>query len=44
MLAKLKKINYFFLFIIILLAIIGFAALYSAAGGNFDPWAQKHIT
>ena len=41
--AKLKKINYLFLFIIILLALIGYAALYSAAGGNFEPWAKKHI-
>ena len=32
-----------FLFIIIILAIIGCASLYSAAGGNFDPWAKKHI-
>ena len=43
MFEKLKKINYFFLFIIILLALIGYAVLYSAAGGNFDPWAKKHI-
>ena len=43
MLAKFKKINYLFLFIIIILAIIGSAALYSAAGGSFDPWAKKHI-
>ena len=42
MISKLKKINYFFLFIIILLSIIGFASLYSAAGGDFDPWAKKH--
>ena len=43
MLSKIKKINFFFLFIIILLAFIGFAAQYSAAGGSVDPWAKKHI-
>ena len=44
MFQKLLKINYLFLFIIILLSIIGFAALYSAAEGNLDPWAKKHIS
>jgi len=29
--------------IIILLSLIGMTALYSAAAGNFDPWAKKHI-
>ncbi len=42
-LEKLIKLNFLFLFIIILLSIIGFFALYSAANGNFDPWAKKHI-
>lgn len=41
--AKLAKLNFLFLFITIILAIIGFFALYSAAGGNVDPWAKKHI-
>ena len=41
--AKLKKLNFLFIFIIILLSIIGFFALYSAANGNFDPWAKKQI-
>ena len=39
---KIKNINLLFIFIIILLSLIGFVALYSAAG-NFDPWAKKHI-
>ena len=43
MFAKIKKINVFFLFIILLLILIGTGALYSAAGGNFEPWAKKHI-
>ena len=42
-LAKLTKLNFLFLFIIILLSIIGFLALYSAANGNIDPWAKKQI-
>ena len=40
---KIKKINLLFIFIIILLSLIGMAALYSAAAGNFDLWAKKHI-
>ena len=40
---KIKKINLLFIFIIILLSLIGTAALYSAAAGNFDLWAKKHI-
>lgn len=39
---KLFQINWGFLFLIILMAIIGFLALYSAANGNVDPWAMKH--
>ena len=42
-LAKLTKLNFLFLFIIILVFIIGFFALYSAANGNIDPWAKKQI-
>ena len=41
--AKLVKLNYLLLFVIILLSIIGFLTLYSAAGGAVDPWAKKHI-
>ncbi len=41
--SKVKNINILFLFIVILLSFIGMAALYSAAAGNFDPWAKKHI-
>ena len=41
--SKLIKINVLFIFIVILLSLIGMAALYSAAAGNFDLWAKKHI-
>ena len=41
LLTKLKKLNFLFLFIIILLSFIGFISLYSAANGNIDPWAKK---
>tara|TARA_Y100000590_G_scaffold291734_1_gene328482 strand:+ start:556 stop:1659 length:1104 start_codon:yes stop_codon:yes gene_type:complete len=42
-LLKLKKINLLFIFIIIVLALIGTAGLYSAGDANFDLWARKHI-
>ena len=38
------KLNFLLLFITILLAMIGVAALYSAADGNLHPWAIKHVT
>ena len=41
--SKIININILFIFIVILLSLIGMAALYSAAAGNFDPWAKKHI-
>jgi rod shape determining protein RodA len=41
--SNLKKINFLFLFIIIILSIIGFIALFSASNGNIEPWAKKHI-
>ena len=40
---KIKNINLLFIFVIVLLSCIGTAALYSAADGNFDLWAKKHI-
>ena len=36
------KLNLFFIFLVIILTIIGILALYSAADGNFDPWAIRH--
>ena len=35
-------LNYLFIFIVTLLTIIGIFALYSAADGNFHPWAIRH--
>ena len=40
---KLFNINFLFLFIIILLALIGTATLYSAGDASFNPWAKKHL-
>ena len=39
---KIINLNFLLIFIIILLTIIGTAALYSAADGSFSPWAFKH--
>ncbi len=41
-LSKLKKINFLFMFLIIILSTIGFLALYSAGNGSLTPWAGKH--
>ena len=41
-LKNLYNLNFLFLFVISLLAIIGIFALYSAADGNFQPWAIRH--
>ena len=41
--SKIININILLIFILILLSFIGMVALYSAAAGNFDPWAKKHI-
>lgn len=41
---KLQHIGWGFVFLILILAGIGFASLYSAAGGNVDPWASKQAT
>lgn len=40
---RLKYINWGLVVLITVFASIGFTALYSAAGGNFDPWASKQI-
>ena len=42
-LGKVQRLSWGLLLFIILTASIGFAALYSAAGGNLDPWASKQI-
>ena len=40
---KLQHFSWGLVFLIIIVACIGFTALYSAAGGNLDPWASKQI-
>ena len=39
---KLWQIHWFFILILAVIASIGFAMLYSAAGGSVDPWAKRH--
>ncbi len=43
LLHKLLSLNWSFVFLITLIACIGFAGLFSAAGGNLDPWADRQI-
>lgn len=43
LLYKLRYINWGLVFLITLMASIGFVALYSAAGGNLEPWASRQI-
>ncbi len=39
---KLKRINYGLIILVTACCGIGFAMLYSAAGGDIEPWAQRH--
>ena len=43
LLSKLFKLNWLIVFCIILLGFVGVASLYSAAGGNWEPWAKNHL-
>ena len=40
---KIQNLNWGLLFLITLVACAGFAALYSAGGGNFNPWASRQM-
>lgn len=40
---RLAHLNWGLLFLIFMIACIGFASLYSAGGGGFDPWASKQL-
>jgi len=40
---KLRQINWGLLLLITVVASIGFAMLYSAAGGQFEPWAARQM-
>lgn len=41
---KVLKLNFWYILLIALLAGIGTMTLYSAANGNWDPWAVRHIS
>ena len=41
---KLWQVNWGLLLLLSLIGAVGFAVLYSAAGGRFDPWATRHAT
>ena len=41
--SNLLNLNFLFIFLVILITSAGIAALYSAADGNFHPWAMKHL-
>lgn len=43
LLHKLKQLNWVLVLLIIVMASVGFAALYSAAGGNLSPWASRQM-
>src|SRR3989339_176381 len=43
LLQKAGQLNFGLMLLISLIAGVGFTALYSAGGGNLDPWASKQI-
>ena len=43
LLNKFLKINWLIVLCVVCLGLIGVAALYSAAGGNWNPWAKSHL-
>ena len=42
-LLKLSKINWLIIFCVIILGFVGVTSLYSASGGNWEPWAKNHL-
>ncbi|MCF8474799.1 MAG: rod shape-determining protein RodA [Emcibacter sp.] len=40
---KLYDLNLFIVAVVFIIAMIGFALLYSVSGGNVDPWAKKQV-
>ena len=40
---RLKRINYFIIFLILVLFSFGLLALYSVAEGNFNSWPKNHL-
>ena len=43
LLTKFLKINWLIVLCVVFLGLTGVAALYSAAGGNWNPWAKSHL-
>ena len=43
MFLKFQQLNYFLIFIVLLISFIGAAGLYSAAGRSYSPWASRHL-
>ena len=41
---KLRRLNWSVVALVTIISMIGFALLYSVAGGNFEPWAGRQIT
>ena len=44
LLEKLRQVNVGLILLLVITASIGFVTLYSAAGGNLDPWASRQMT
>jgi rod shape determining protein RodA len=42
LLAKLRLLNWPFVCVVALVALVGYGMLYSAAGGDHEPWAWRH--
>jgi rod shape determining protein RodA len=42
LLEKLRLLNWPFVAVVILIALVGYGMLYSAAGGSHEPWAWRH--
>ncbi len=40
---KLRSLDWLFVLLVVMVASVGFTALYSAAGGSFSPWAEKQM-
>ena len=40
---KLSKLNLLIIICVVILGLVGVSSLYSAAGGNWDPWAKNHL-
>ncbi len=40
---RLLLLNWPFVVLIVAIAVVGVAALYSVAGGSLEPWATRHI-